>query len=189
MDDLSKDQLEQLLDILGNIFTSKEKLGKLLRTKLDIRLNRITNGTNMDEIIFTLIENAESEGWLDDFITATAKEYPKNHRLQQVYQQFCIPQPSDQSSKHTNAHVQIPGNTRPSLIRATEEASTPAQSFHTSPVSPQQSVSQIIPLSAFSQQQQMSHQAAPFSANFRHQWNCHPAAGDPWYHQFSRHIA
>ncbi len=83
----SRQQLKQLQNALINAFPSKSSLERLLYFELEKNLNEITRESDLQEIVFKLIQTAESQGWLEDLVYAARKENPGNPLLQAIAQE------------------------------------------------------------------------------------------------------
>lgn len=85
---LTKEQLQQLHKALLATFPKKAKLDRMLAFGFEKRLSDISKDDDLQDIIFTLIEAAETEGWLLELISAARKENPKNVQLLEVTQEL-----------------------------------------------------------------------------------------------------
>ncbi|MEM7133739.1 MAG: effector-associated domain EAD1-containing protein [Chloroflexota bacterium] len=65
--ELSLSQRRELDEALRNAFTDFT-LRRMLSNRLDKRLDQISVGRNLSEIVFEIIENAEREGWIEELI-------------------------------------------------------------------------------------------------------------------------
>jgi hypothetical protein len=74
-------QLKQLRDALISAFPAKSSLEQLLFFGLGKNLSEITSDTNLQTVVFQLIQTAESQGWLIDLVRAARKENPGNSEL------------------------------------------------------------------------------------------------------------
>ena len=65
-------QLKQLMEDLQHAYPTKQKLTRMLRTDLNKNLEVISTGNGLEDIIFTVIQTAEAEGWVEDLIAAAS---------------------------------------------------------------------------------------------------------------------
>ena len=84
----SRQQLRQLQLALINAFPSKSSLERLLYYELEKNLNEITRDSDLQDIVFNVIQTAESQGWLEKLIRAAYKENSGNSRLQAIVQEL-----------------------------------------------------------------------------------------------------
>ena len=84
----SRQQLKQLQFALINAFPSKSSLERLLYFELEKNLNEITRDSDLQDIVFNVIQTAESQGWLEELIRAAHKENPRNQLLQPIAQEL-----------------------------------------------------------------------------------------------------
>ncbi len=87
----SRQQLKQLQLALINAFPSKSSLEQLLYFELEKNLNEITKDSNLQDIVFNLIQIAETQGWLVDLVRAARKENPGNSQLQVIAGELLSP--------------------------------------------------------------------------------------------------
>lgn len=85
---LSGEQYERLRDALIDAFPRKVSLKEMLFFKLDKSLDTIAGGSNLQEIVFNLIEVSKAEDWIEDLITAARKSNPRNLSLKAVADEF-----------------------------------------------------------------------------------------------------
>jgi len=104
----SRQQLKQLQLALINAFPSKSSLEQLLYFELEKNLNEITKDSNLQDIVFNLIQTAETQGWLVDLVRAARKENPGNSQLEVIAGELLSPKvpsvpihtaPSEQSQQ------------------------------------------------------------------------------------------
>ncbi|MEL7071707.1 MAG: trypsin-like peptidase domain-containing protein [Cyanobacteria bacterium J06581_3] len=80
---------------LLSAYPQESDLKRLVRTELDIRLNRVASGSNYSEVVFELIESLEAEDRLDELLSAARRKNPTNKQLQSL----APPPPSSASLK------------------------------------------------------------------------------------------
>jgi predicted NACHT family NTPase len=90
----SRQQLKQLQLALINAFPSRALLERLLYFELEKNLNEITRESDLQEIVFKLIQTAESQGWLIDLVSAAHKENPGNSKLTAIAFELLSPKTS-----------------------------------------------------------------------------------------------
>ncbi|RUT02749.1 hypothetical protein DSM106972_056690 [Dulcicalothrix desertica PCC 7102] len=84
---LSGSEIKELRNALTNAFRSKAKLNMLLReSDLNINVEEIVIGENLNDIVFGIINWAEANGKLDILIGAAYEENPGNAKLKAFVQ-------------------------------------------------------------------------------------------------------
>ena len=96
---LNGPQRQQFQQALLSAFPSKAKLAQMVSFELDWELDAIAGGQNQSEIIFSLIQHAESTGHLDPLLIAACRQNPGNPVLQSLTQSFTNPNPVKNSVK------------------------------------------------------------------------------------------
>ena len=96
---LSGQQREKLQLALIDAFRDKASLEQMLSFKLDKNLEEIASGSNLLEIVFRLIDKAESQGWVEDLVHAACKSNPGNRELQTIAQELFLP-PEQSTQEH-----------------------------------------------------------------------------------------
>ncbi|NEP27568.1 effector-associated domain EAD1-containing protein, partial [Moorena sp. SIO3I6] len=81
---LSGQELKELNYAICSAFPSKTNLDMMVIYGLNINLNTIASGDNLREIVFNLIQWAESTGNLEKLVKAACDENPHNRELQAV---------------------------------------------------------------------------------------------------------
>lgn len=81
MDALTPDQRRQLKQALLAAFPSVPALEQMVRFQLDESLAEIAGGSNLDEIVFRLMEWAEAQGRLPDLTEGARRHNPRNPQL------------------------------------------------------------------------------------------------------------
>ncbi len=94
----SRQQLKQLQIALINAFPSKSLLERLLYFELEKNLNEITRDSDLQDIVFNLIQTAEAQGWLLDLVRAAHKENPRNLQLKAIALELLSPETSSSTS-------------------------------------------------------------------------------------------
>jgi hypothetical protein len=84
---LTGTQAEQLWKALLDAY-NEDSLARMLKFRLDIRLDQIVGEDGLRDMIFELIEVAEMEGWTADLISAARESNPRNASLMAFSQQF-----------------------------------------------------------------------------------------------------
>ncbi len=85
---LSGQQRKKLQEALIDAFPSKSSLKMMLRHYLDKNLDATAGGSNLEEIVFRLIEKAEAEAWTQGLICAARESNPGNIKLRDVAQEL-----------------------------------------------------------------------------------------------------
>ena len=78
---LTRDQRKQLRAAFIDAFRTKPKLQQFLKEELDKNLDIIALGDDLEELIFKLIQNADSRGWETQLIFAARESNPDNPKL------------------------------------------------------------------------------------------------------------
>lgn len=78
---LSGAYMQLLHDALLDAFRSHDKLERMLRFGMDVKLNAIVGEGPLSTVVFELINWAESEGRIDELLRAAHKENPGNPNL------------------------------------------------------------------------------------------------------------
>ena len=88
---LSGQQRKNLQLALIDAFPNKASLEQMLSFELDKNLNKIAPDSNLQDIIFKLIQKAEAEGWVENLVHAACKYNPGNLNLQTIAQELLSP--------------------------------------------------------------------------------------------------
>ncbi len=86
--DLSGEQCQKLQEAIMHAFPHKYSLEEMLFHKLDKKLNEIVISSNLKEIVFRLIEKADSQGWLEDLVVAARESNSGNPNLKAIAQEL-----------------------------------------------------------------------------------------------------
>ncbi len=81
-------QHKQLRDALMSAFPERSLLEQLLYFELEKKLNQITQESNLQTIVFQLIQAAQAQGWLVELVRAARKENPGNLELAAIAQEL-----------------------------------------------------------------------------------------------------
>lgn len=84
---LASTQCEQLWKALLDAY-DKDSLARMLKFRLNIRLDQIIGEDSLRDMIFELIGVAEMEGWTANLISAARESSPRNASLMAFSQQF-----------------------------------------------------------------------------------------------------
>jgi len=89
-DELPGELIGDFTDVLAHTFLTKEKLGYLLRTKLNQYQHIVATAPSgdMQDIAYYLTQTAEAEGWIHDLIQAVHQKYPKGPGVAVFYQKY-----------------------------------------------------------------------------------------------------
>ncbi|KST62542.1 CHASE2 domain-containing protein [Mastigocoleus testarum] len=112
--DLSGGERKQLQEVLMNAFPNRGSLKQMLSFHLNKNLHEIASEANLSQVVFELIEKAESENWLEDLVLAARKANPANERLKYLAKSLGIPLSSEKeifASNSSQETAQAPPNT------------------------------------------------------------------------------
>ena len=73
---------------LSVLIQKKINLKMMVRDELNVNLDSITTGTSIEEIVFELIEWAESKGRLNELAKAAREHNPGNQELQKICEEM-----------------------------------------------------------------------------------------------------
>lgn len=76
--------IDALHQALLSAYPQEADLKRLVRTELDLRLNRVAGGRNYSDLVFELIESLEAEDKLDDLLAAARRKNSTNKQLQSL---------------------------------------------------------------------------------------------------------
>ncbi|QSJ20126.1 CHAT domain-containing protein [Nostoc sp. UHCC 0702] len=85
---LSGQQRKELQNALIDAFPNTISLEQMLLFELDINLRAIAGEGSLQDIVFKLIQTANSQGWIEDLVRAACKSNPKNPRLRAIVQEL-----------------------------------------------------------------------------------------------------
>ncbi|MBV6627843.1 MAG: hypothetical protein KI793_33795 [Rivularia sp. (in: Bacteria)] len=85
MPKLSGEQRKKLRLGILSAYPSIPKLKMMVADELNRNLDAIAGGSNLQEVVFYLINAAEAEGWLKDLIRAAIESNPGNSDLFKSY--------------------------------------------------------------------------------------------------------
>lgn len=83
---LSGQQRKKLQDALIDAFPTKSSLEQMLSYELNMNLDEIAGGKNLQEIVFNLIKKIEAEESIENLVCAAHKTNPGNSKLQAISQ-------------------------------------------------------------------------------------------------------
>ncbi len=81
--ELTGAQGKELREAIISAYPGKEKLKMMVSDELEENLDAIAGGDNLDEIVFSLIEWAQSQGKLEELVNAGIKRNPGNEKLRE----------------------------------------------------------------------------------------------------------
>ncbi|MDF5729079.1 MAG: CHASE2 domain-containing protein [Rhizonema sp. PD38] len=87
---LSGRQRKKIQEALINAFPNMASLEQMLSFELNKNLRAIAPEGSLEQIVFVLIQAAESQGWIENLIHAAYKTNPGNPKLQAIAQTFKI---------------------------------------------------------------------------------------------------
>ncbi len=120
-----RQQLKQLQRALINAFPSKSFLEQLLYYELEKNLNEITKDSDLQDIVFKLIQTAESQGWLEELIRAARKENPRNLLLQPIAQELLTEETPQTPSHNIPQELELLNRNNELNLNSQPEVSTP----------------------------------------------------------------
>ncbi len=86
---LSGDELRKLRLAITSAYPSKADLKIMAREKLEVNLDEVAGGKDDTEVVFNLIQWAESRGELEQLIESLCKERPKNEVFKKIKDELC----------------------------------------------------------------------------------------------------
>ncbi len=95
---LSGQQRKQLQDALLNAFPTLADLERMLVFGLDKNLRAIAGEGSLQEIVFKLIQAADSQGWIEDLVRAACDSNPGNQPLKATAETLLSNIPQKQSN-------------------------------------------------------------------------------------------
>ena len=81
---LSGQQRKELQNALIDAFPNTISIEQMLLFELDINLRAIAGEGSLQDIVFQLIQTANSQGWIEDLVRAACKSNPGNPRLRAI---------------------------------------------------------------------------------------------------------
>ncbi|MBO3461720.1 effector-associated domain EAD1-containing protein [Aetokthonos hydrillicola Thurmond2011] len=91
------EQRRRLRDALISAFPARESLEQMLLYQLGRNLNQITGNSNLEDIIFQLIQTAEAEGWIDHLVEGAYRSNSGNRELRILWEEWPRPVPPDRN--------------------------------------------------------------------------------------------
>ena len=88
MTKLSGDKRKKLRQGILSAYPDITQLKMMVDDELNHNLDAIAGGSNLEQVVFDLINTAESQGWLEDLIRAAIKSNPGNSDLQAVAEEL-----------------------------------------------------------------------------------------------------
>jgi hypothetical protein len=74
----------ELCDALRSALPTRDALARMLRTRLDKKLDEIAGGGNLTTTVFEVVNAAEAEGWVPRLFDAALAEVPGNANLRAI---------------------------------------------------------------------------------------------------------
>lgn len=114
---LSGEQLKELHEAMLSAFPETNDLKIMVRFQLEKRLHAIAGGNNLYEIVFDLIERADSEGWLKDLVNKAYEYNSGNQKLKEFVEKFSAvfsanSQTSSKASQPNESHAEVSASTQ-----------------------------------------------------------------------------
>ncbi|NJO65546.1 MAG: GUN4 domain-containing protein [Richelia sp. RM2_1_2] len=91
---LSGKQLEKLEKALIEAFPDKVSLERMLTYQLDKHLSSIVGEGSLQDVVFKLIQTANTEGWVENLVRAARKQNPGNSELKAIATELLTPEKS-----------------------------------------------------------------------------------------------
>jgi hypothetical protein len=85
---LSGQQRKELQDALIDAFPTTASLEQMLSYELDKNLRAIAGEGSLQDIVFKLIQTANSQGWIEDLVCAACNSNPGNPRLRAIAEEL-----------------------------------------------------------------------------------------------------
>ncbi|BAZ47576.1 GUN4 domain protein [Nostoc sp. NIES-4103] len=85
---LSGQQSKELQNALIDTFPDAISLDRMLSFELEKNLRAIAGEGSLQDIIFKLIQTANSQGWIEDLVRAACKSNPRNPRLRAIVEEL-----------------------------------------------------------------------------------------------------
>jgi Effector-associated domain 1/CHAT domain len=85
---LSGQQRKELQSALIDAFPDTASLEQMLAFELDKNLRAIAREGSLQDIVFKLIQTANSQGWIEDLVRAARNENPGNQQLKDIAQEL-----------------------------------------------------------------------------------------------------
>lgn len=98
---LSGRQYQKLQEALVQAFPRHADLAQMVRTGLDVNLDHVAGGGNLQDVAFYLIQWAESRGRLDHLLWAAQSSAPRNLALQALAQELGAAPPEEHQNPLT----------------------------------------------------------------------------------------
>lgn len=92
---LSGSQKKELQNALISAFPNKAPLKQMLDHELEKNLDAIAGGSDLQTIVFNLIEKAEAENWIKDLIDAARKSNSGNSNLKAIAEKILVKRNSE----------------------------------------------------------------------------------------------
>jgi Effector-associated domain 1/CHAT domain len=101
---LSGQQRKELQLALIDAFPNTASLEQMLAFELDKNLRAIAGEGSLQDIVFKLIQTANSEGWVEDLVNAARNSNPGNLRLK-VIAEGIVPNPDLETSSFPSSNI------------------------------------------------------------------------------------
>ncbi|BAZ18915.1 hypothetical protein NIES4071_108000 (plasmid) [Calothrix sp. NIES-4071] len=115
---LSGQQRGKLRDALINAYPNTSSLERMLSDELDKNLGAIAGEGSLQEIVFKLIEAANSQGWVEDLVSAARKHNPGNLELNAIAKEILNQQPRIQELQNMLVQARNRNNASYKLVAA-----------------------------------------------------------------------
>lgn len=101
---LSGKQRKELQLALIDAFTNTASLEQMLSFELDKNLRAIAGEGSLQDIVFKLIQTANSQGWVEDLVRAARDSNPGNRRLTAIVGEL-LPNQDPETSSASSANI------------------------------------------------------------------------------------
>ena len=105
MTNLNGENRRKLCQALMSAYPSITELKMMVYYELELDLDSITGGNNLEEVVFSLINRAESQGWLENLIRGAINHNPGTTVLRTVAEEFLQNTPNNLSASTVNSPV------------------------------------------------------------------------------------
>ncbi len=102
---LSGQQRKELQNALVDAFPKKSSLEQMLLLELNINLDAIAGGDNLQDIVFNLITTVESQGKIEDLVRVAQQSNPGNLKLKTIAKQLLKQSASENAIRPNNLRV------------------------------------------------------------------------------------
>jgi hypothetical protein len=102
------EQRKRLRDALISAFPERSSLEQLLDFELDKKLNTITSDSNLQTVVYQLIQTAESQGWVVKLVSAARQVNPGNSDLKAIAAELLTTATNNDNSTDYGSQLKYP---------------------------------------------------------------------------------